>query len=77
VEVAQRLEGSRFVGWQFYSLAASGSRERPMVMQVYQRCESIRFGTGRVARRLRWVVPGSRLPAGLAVSPDVLAPLLR
>jgi hypothetical protein len=33
--VAQRLEGSRFVTWQLYRLAAGGSRERLEVRQGY------------------------------------------
>jgi hypothetical protein len=37
---------ARGIGRQFYGSAASGSRELPMMMQVYQGCESIRFGTG-------------------------------
>jgi len=31
--VAQRLEGSRFIAWQLYQQAASGSRERPLTSQ--------------------------------------------
>ena len=31
---ARRLEGSRFVAWQLYRLAAGGSRERLEVRQV-------------------------------------------
>jgi len=33
--IAQRLEGSRFVAWQLYRLAAGGSRERLEVRQLY------------------------------------------
>ena len=50
-EAAQRLEGSRFVGRQFYRLAASGSPERPMV-QVCQSCASIRFRTGPLCKNI-------------------------
>ena len=32
----QRLEGSRFVTWQLYGLAAGGSRERPLASQLYR-----------------------------------------
>jgi len=35
VEQPERLEGSRFVAWQLYGLAASGSRERLEVWQFY------------------------------------------
>ena len=73
----QRLEGSRFVRWQFCSLAAGGSRKRHMMMQFYQLCASVPFRTGALSQILRWVVCGIRLLAGLAVSPDGLAPLLR
>ena len=34
--LTQRLEGSRFVGWQLYRLAAGGSRERLEVSQFYE-----------------------------------------
>lgn len=33
---ARRLEGSRFVGRQFYVLTSSGSRELPIVAQLYR-----------------------------------------
>jgi hypothetical protein len=33
--IAQRLEGSRFVAWQLYGLAAGGSRESLEVLQFY------------------------------------------
>jgi hypothetical protein len=33
--VTPRLEGSRFVAWQLYRLAAGGSRERLDVRQFY------------------------------------------
>jgi hypothetical protein len=33
--IAQRLEGSRFVAWELYGLAAGGSRERLEVRQFY------------------------------------------
>jgi hypothetical protein len=35
VEQPARLDGSRFVIWQFYGLVASGSRERLDVWQLY------------------------------------------
>ena len=35
VERTKRLEGSRFVAWQLYGLAAGGSRERLEVRQFY------------------------------------------
>jgi hypothetical protein len=35
VERIERLEGSRFVAWQFYGLLAGGSRERLEVWQFY------------------------------------------
>jgi hypothetical protein len=35
VERTQRLEGSRFVAWQLYGLAAGGSRERLDAWQFY------------------------------------------
>jgi hypothetical protein len=65
---AQRLEGSRFVGWHFCSLAAterlggeaSGSRERLIVMQPYQRCALIRFRTGPICKNI--ALGGSREP---------------
>src|ERR1700722_5106953 len=58
----QRLEGSRFVVRQLCTLAASGSRERLLVVQFYR-------PTGhpspskqrRWEKPLRWVIPGSRL----------------
>ena len=33
---SQRLEGSRFIRWQLYRLAAGGSRERPKARQFYR-----------------------------------------
>jgi hypothetical protein len=35
VERTERLEGSRFVRWQLYQMAAGGSRERLEVWQFY------------------------------------------
>ena len=35
IERPERLEGSRFVAWQLYGLAAGGSRERLEVWQFY------------------------------------------
>ena len=35
VERTKRLEGSRFVAWQLYGLAAGGFRERLEVWQFY------------------------------------------
>jgi hypothetical protein len=61
-EAAQRVEGSRFLGWEFYRSAASGSRERPMTMRVYQRRVSIRFRTGSFGKNI--TLGGSREPPG-------------
>jgi len=55
-------ERSRFVGWQFYPLAAGGSRKLSSEWQIYGPrglCKNVRYrvsdGTGR------WVILGSRL----------------
>jgi len=54
------LEGSRFVAWQLYRLAAGGSRERLDVRQLYG--PLYRHNTiEAMGKTLRWVIPGSRL----------------
>jgi hypothetical protein len=60
VERTKRLEGSRFVAWQLYGLAAGGSRERLEVWQFYRPLYSP-HGTDAMGKILRWVIPGSRL----------------
>jgi hypothetical protein len=62
VERTERLEGSRFTGWQLYRLAAGGSRERLEVRQFYGPLYP-RNRTDAMGKTLRWVIPGSRLLA--------------
>src|ERR1700678_397554 len=59
---AERLEGSRFVIRQLCNLAASGSRERLVVVQFYRPavCPAP-SKQRRLVKTSRWVVPGSRL----------------
>jgi hypothetical protein len=56
------LEGSRFVAWLLYGLAAGGSRERLDVRQLYGPLYR-RNRTEAMGKTLRWVIPGSRLLA--------------
>jgi hypothetical protein len=58
--LTQRLEGSRFVGWQLYGLLAGGSRERLEVWQFYELLYPP-HGIDAMGKTLRWVIPGSRL----------------
>ena len=58
--LTQRLEGSRFVGWQLYGLLAGGSRERLEVWQFYELLYPP-HGKDAMGKTLRWVIPGSRL----------------
>ena len=60
--VARRLEGSRFVAWQLYGLAAGGSRERLDERQFYGPLYP-RNRIEAMGKTLRWVIPGSRLLA--------------
>ena len=57
---AGRLEGSRFVAWQLYGLAAGGSRERLDVRQFYGPLYP-RNRIDAMGKTSRWVIPGSRL----------------
>jgi hypothetical protein len=58
----QRLEGSRFIIGQLCKLAASGSRERLLVVQFYRsRGHPSASEQSRWEKPLRWVIPGSRL----------------
>jgi hypothetical protein len=56
----QRLEGSRFVTWQLYRLAAGGSRERLDARQFHGAVVPSN-GIEAMGKTLRWVIPGSRL----------------
>jgi hypothetical protein len=56
------LEGSRFVAWQLYRLAAGGFRERLKVRQFYGPLYP-RNTTDAMGKTLRWVIRGSRLLA--------------
>jgi hypothetical protein len=56
----QSLEGSRFVAWQLYELAAGGSRECLEVWQFYGPLYPLQ-AIGAMGKTLRWVIPGSRL----------------
>jgi hypothetical protein len=55
-------EGSRFITWQLYRLAAGGSRERLDVPQFYGPLYP-HARTDPMGKTLRWVIPGSRLLA--------------
>jgi hypothetical protein len=63
-EAAARLQGSRFITGQLCNLAASGSRERPLIVQVYRqsahRSPSEQGGWGKYYAGL---VPGAACPA--------------
>jgi hypothetical protein len=61
---AQRLEGSRFAEWQFCSLAASGSRERLLMMQLYRRCALIRLGAEPLCKNIALGCPREPLARG-------------
>jgi hypothetical protein len=58
----QRLEGSRFAIRQLCNVAASGSRERLVVVQFYRSGVYPSFSRrNRWVKASRWDVPGSRL----------------
>jgi hypothetical protein len=50
VEWTERLEGSRFIRWQLYGLAAGGSRERLEVRQFYCRPRNRTDAMGKTLR---------------------------
>jgi hypothetical protein len=60
VERTERLEGSRFVAWQFYGLV---SRRLPGtsrgVVVLWAGCNPP-HGIDAMGKTLRWVIPGSR-----------------
>ena len=59
---AERLEGSRFAIRQLCNLAASGSRERLVVVRFYRSGARPSPSEQRPAvKASRWAVPGSRL----------------
>jgi hypothetical protein len=58
----RRLEGSRFAIQQFCEVAASGSRERFVIAQLYPSNSYPSFSEQRrLVKASRWDVPGSRL----------------
>ena len=52
-------EGSRFIGRQLYDVAASGSRERPRMMQLYSPRVSVSLGQSRRAKIYAGLFPGA------------------
>ena len=55
VERTKRLEGSRFVAWQLYGLAAGGSRERLEAWQFYGPLYPGQ-AIDAMGKTLRWVI---------------------
>jgi hypothetical protein len=73
-----RLERSRFARWQFWSLAAGGSRERHTMTQLYQAvqvdplrnravCKNITLGSSREAPASRFSCVSGRVSSIPAV----------
>jgi len=59
---SQRLEGSRFAIRQLCNLAASGSRERLVIVQLYRWGDyPLPSEQRRLVKASRWDVSGSRL----------------
>ena len=52
----QRLEGSRSVSWQLYRLAAGGSRERLLALQLYRLRYDPENGKTALELAIRWVL---------------------
>ena len=55
---SQRLEGSRFIVWQLFQMAAGGSRELPIALQLRRLCSE---PMETMDKTWRWVIRGSRL----------------
>jgi hypothetical protein len=68
VSEAHGLEGSRFISWQLYGLAAGGSRERFDVWQLYRLRRSRSQEMNTLGRNARRVIRGSRLLSHFAVA---------
>ena len=67
--MASALEGSRFITWQLYRLAASGSRERPQVSPSPSALEGSRFITWQFYRLAASGSPGTSADFAIAQRP--------